>query len=216
MYLYSRMKLKNGVLLICVEFGRFPRPKKWMKLNHWVKTYTQISLLSSLQNGWAVLCLEPYHRCVCQGRVTLAYRSLAYCTSLEDKISETTYTMNNAPWQHFHTSTYTLLLPHTDDKMNVTADPLGVCRKEIGLGGLQPSILHYRLHVVVNEIQVFKSINVRDIPRVQYIVDVFQKWFTFDLWGLIGQNNNTMGPLEQGNSLFQPSNQTKLCVHVHW
>ena len=77
-----------------------------------------------------------------------------------------------------HTHTHT---PHTDDHVNITANPLGVCGEQVSLRGLQSCIQHHWFHLRVDLVKILHRVNVGDVPRVPNIIDVFKKGFTLDL-----------------------------------
>ena len=65
--------------------------------------------------------------------------------------------------------------------MNVAANPLCECREQVSLGRLKTRVLHNWLHFMINLVQIIKGINVRNIPRVQDVINVFKEELALDL-----------------------------------
>ena len=70
---------------------------------------------------------------------------------------------------------YTLYIPHTYDQVYVASDSFSVSREQVGFSGLLSRVQHDGFHFMVYLIQILKWINIRDITRVQDVIDVLQE-----------------------------------------
>ena len=96
---------------------------------------------------------------------------------------------------HTHTHTHTHA-PHADDHVYVTPHSLSVCREEVGLRGLQSCVLHHRLHLGIDLVQVLWWVDVGDISSIEDVVDVFQEALALDLCVSGGRRERETGERE--------------------
>jgi hypothetical protein len=87
-------------------------------------------------------------------------------------------------------------LPHRHHGVEIRPDHFLVSGEQVRFGRRQSQFLHQSFHLLENLVQFVRLINIRHVPRVQYVVQILEKRLGFDL--RVGKKKNSFAFLKAG------------------